>query len=45
MLLINCKLNLELNWSKNSVMSNVATATTFSNNKQKIVCSNCYLNN
>ena len=29
MLLINRKLNLELNWSKNSVMSNVATATTF----------------
>ena len=27
--LINTKLHLELNWSKNSVMSNVATATTF----------------
>ena len=27
--LINCKLHLELNWTKNSVMSNVATATTF----------------
>ena len=29
MLLINCKLYLELNWTKNSVVSNVATATTF----------------
>ena len=29
MRLINCKLHLELNWTKNSVMSNVATATTF----------------
>ena len=27
--LINCKLQLELNWTKNSVMSNVATASTF----------------
>ena len=27
--LINCKLHLELNWTKNSVMSNVATATIF----------------
>ena len=27
--LVNCKLHLELNWSKNSVMSNVATAATF----------------
>ena len=27
--LINCKLRLELVWTKNSVMSNVATATTF----------------
>ena len=27
--LINCKLHLELNWSKNSGMSNVATAATF----------------
>ena len=27
--LINCNLHLELNWPKNSVMSNVATATTF----------------
>ena len=27
--LINCKLHLELNWTENSVMSNVATATTF----------------
>ena len=27
--LINCKLHLELNWSKSSVMSNVATASTF----------------
>ena len=27
--LINCKLHLELNWTKNSVMSNAATATTF----------------
>ena len=26
---INCKLHLELNWTKNSVMSNVATASTF----------------
>ena len=26
---INCKLHLELNWTKNSVMSNVANATTF----------------
>ena len=29
MLLLNCKLHLELNWTKNSVMGNVATATTF----------------
>ena len=27
--LINCKLHLELNWLKNRVMSNVATATKF----------------
>ena len=27
--LLNCKLHLELNWTKNSVMGNVATATTF----------------
>ena len=27
--LINCKIHFELNWTKNSVMSNVATATTF----------------
>ena len=27
--LINCKLLLELNWTKNSVMFNVATTTTF----------------
>ena len=26
---LNCKLHLELNWTKNSVMSNVATASTF----------------
>ena len=36
MLLINCKLNLELNWSKNSVMSNVATATTFQITSRKL---------
>ena len=29
MRLINCKIRLELSWTKNSVMSNVATATTF----------------
>ena len=29
MSLINCKIHLELSWTKNSVMSNVATATTF----------------
>ena len=27
MLLVNCKLHLELNWTKNSVMCSVATAT------------------
>ena len=27
--LINCKIYLELNWTKNSVMSNVETARTF----------------
>ena len=27
--LINTKLHIELNWTKNSVMSNIATATTF----------------
>ena len=27
--LINCKIHLELSWTKNSVISNVATATTF----------------
>ena len=27
--LINCKIHLELSWTKNSVMSNVATATAF----------------
>ena len=27
--LINCKIHLGLNWTKNSIMSNVATATTF----------------
>ena len=27
--LINCKIHLELSWTKNSVMSSVATATTF----------------
>ena len=27
--LINCKINLELNWTKNCVMSSVAGATTF----------------
>ena len=27
--LINCKIHLELNWTKNSVMSSVETATTF----------------
>ena len=27
--LIDCKKHLELSWTKNSVMSNVATVTTF----------------
>ena len=27
--LINCKVHLDLSWTKNSVMSSVATATTF----------------
>ena len=34
--LINCKINLELNWSKNSVMSNIAGVTTF-----QITSTNC----
>ena len=29
MLLINCKIHLELNWTKNCVMSNIAGAATF----------------
>ena len=34
--LINCKLHLELNWTKNSVMSNVGTATTFQITSKKL---------
>ena len=29
MLLVNCKIYLELNWAKNSIMSSVAAASTF----------------
>ena len=36
MLLINCKLHLELNWTKNRVMSNVATASTFQITKTQL---------
>ena len=36
MALINCTLHLELNWSKNSVMPNVATATAFQITSRKL---------
>ena len=36
MLSINCKLHLELNWTKNRVMSNVATASTFQITKTQL---------
>ena len=36
MSLINCKLHLELNWTKNRVMSNVATASTFQITKTQL---------
>ena len=35
--LINCKLHLELNWTENSVTSNVATATTFQITNTKLL--------
>ena len=41
--LINCKIHLELNWTKNSVMSNVATATTFQITNTKFYASVCTL--
>ena len=34
--LLNCKLHLELNWTKNSVMSNVATTTTSQTTSTKL---------
>ena len=40
--LINCKAFLELNWTKNCVMSNIAGDSIYNNN-HKIACSNCYL--
>ena len=36
MLLINCKVHLELNWSNNSVMSNIFGATTFKITETKL---------
>ena len=39
--LINCKIHLELSWRNDCVMSTIA----ISNNKYKIVCSNCYFIN
>ena len=38
---INCKIHLELNWSRDCVMSNLRNNS--SNKKRKTVCSNCYL--
>ena len=43
MSLINCKSHLELNWSKNSVMSNVATASTFQITNAKLYVPVCTL--
>ena len=37
--LINCKIYLELNWSKNCVMSNIAGATTFQITSTKLYVS------
>ena len=34
--LINCKLHLELNWTKNTVVSSVATASTFQSTSKKL---------
>ena len=41
--LINCKLHFELNWTKNSVMSNVATAITFQITNTKLYVPVCTL--
>ena len=41
--LLNCKLHLKLNYTKNSVMSNVATATTFQITNTKLYVSVCTL--
>ena len=40
MLLINCKIHFELNWSSNCVMS--AIADNIQNNKHKLIRPNCY---
>ena len=41
--LINCKVNLELNCTKNSIISNVATATTFQIKDTKLYVPICTL--
>ena len=47
--LINCKIHLELNWNNNCIMYGADTYTggdkNISNNKHKIVCSNCHFIN
>ena len=44
MSLINFKVRLELNWSRDFVISNVDGLPTFRITNRKIVCSNCYFN-
>ena len=48
MLLINCKIHLELSWKNNCVMSTVGdndNKTTFQITSTKIICSNCHFIN